>query len=369
MAKQSNSTALFQLFRKEITSGNPKPVYFFCGEESFYVDALQDCIIELMPADMRDFNLDVLYGTEHSLDKVLGIARSYPMMSDRRIVILRDFSAVFDPRNKSTNVDSENPDEEDESNSTASVELLINYLNKPNPSAILVMIDKKAPSGNTKLGRAVTKKEHVGFGSFDPIPEERLPEWIVEWAKVTHKRVIEPRAAQVMARLTGSDLLLVSTELDKLFTFKNNDESISEDDVRKLVTVAREYSVFELKEALFSKNIANTLTIAEQILHTSKSTDVGEVIRIVSFFYSVFSNIWQIQRLTQKGIPSKQIQTTVGVKSDFYFRNLTKDSKAFPANQMPLIFEALLDADRSVKGMSKLEAKDILFLLLRRIIG
>jgi DNA polymerase-3 subunit delta len=369
MAKSStNSTTLYQQFVNELRSGNPRPVYFFCGEESFYTDALQEEIEALLPVELRDFNMDILYGTEQTLEKVLGVARSYPMMAERRIVILREFSGLFAPRKRSESTDGENENNDREA-VPASTEMLIGYLLKPNPSTILAIVDQKSPNAGTKLGKAIIKNDMVGYATFDPIPEERLPEWIVDWTRSSHKREIQSKAAQAMARLTGSDLTLVSKEIDKLCTFKDSGEPIDESDVKKLVTPSREYSVFELKEALFSKNITQTLWVTEQMLHTSKTTDVGEVIRIVSFFYSVFINIWQIQRLTQKGLAAAQIRSTIGVKSEWYFNNLVRDSRAFSYEKIPLIFEALLDADRSVKGMSKLGAEDILFLMFRRILG
>lgn len=346
-----------------------KPVYFLCGEETFYVDALQDEIIALMPPDMRDFNMDILYGTEHSLDKALGVAKSYPMMSDRRIVVLREFWSVFDKRKQVLADPDEREENEPDIPSSEMMEMLENYVARPSTSTIMVFTDKKGVGGNTRLGKLVTNSEHALSATFDPIPEDALPGWIIDWAQVNYEKEIRPDAAQEMARLTGSDLLLVSTEIDKLCTFKNTGEAVTAADVKKMVTVAREYSVFELKDALFSRKTGETLRIAEQILYTSKTTDAGEVIRIVSFFYSVFMNIWQIQRLTQKGIPSAEIKKTIGVSSDYYFRNLVRESRVFPPERMPQIFEALLDADRAVKGMSKLEAKDIFFIMLRRIIG
>lgn len=355
--------------KKEITSGSPKPVYFLCGEETFFIDALQNEFLKLIAPDMRDFNYDLMYGNEHTLQQVIGIARSYPMMSERRLVIIREFSAMFDKRLQTVSDDEKKKNEQEGESYSATFEPLIQFLEKPNPTAVLVIIDKKAPSGNTKLGKALKGSEHVSFAQFDPIPDFKLPEWILDWTNKVYNKQIDPKAALLLAQNTGSDLVLVSKELDKLCTFKNTSEAINEEDVKKLVGFSREISAFELKDALFSKNIPKAFQIAEQLLHNTKTTDVGEVMRIVSFFYSVFSNIWQIQRLTAKGLPSNQIQKEVGVNSEFYFRNLVKDSKVFPAEHIPLIFECLLDADKALKGMTRMEPKDILFLTLRRIIG
>jgi DNA polymerase III subunit delta len=359
VAAKTNSTRTFIELRKEIRSGKTRPIYFLCGEETFYLDAIQEEIMRLMPADLKAFNFDVLYGTEVRLDKVLTIARSFPMMAERRIVILRDFSALFDKMPAS--------DDNDEDTGVSSIEPLFTYLARPNPSTILVFVDKKLLAGNTKLGIAFQKNEQAHYAVFDPISVDELPEWIIEWTRHNHQRTIEPRAAQVLAGNTGSDLLLLSTEIDKLCTFKDTSLAITDKDVHQLVGFSRQISVFELKEALIKRNIPQSLQIAEQILHTTKTTDVGEVLRIVSFFYSMFSNIWQIKRLSDKGIPLKEIQGALGVKSDFYFQNLVKEARSFRSDQMPLIFEALLDADKALKGMGKMDAREILFLLIKRI--
>ena len=108
--------------------------------------------------------------------------------------------------------------------------------------------------------------------------------------------------------------------------------------------------------------------VAEQILQHTKG-DTGELIRTVGFFYSVFLNIWQIRRLMEKGLPKKQVQAGMGVKNDWYFNKLWQDAAKYQLAEMPRIFEALLDADRSVKGFSTLDSTSILFLLIKRILG
>lgn len=369
-AKSTSFDSFFRI-KSDIKNGRVKNVYFLCGEETFFTDALQKEIIQTMPEDFRDFNMDILYGSEQTVDKIIGIARSFPMMSEKRIVIVREFFQLFSRSQRSSESEeagSGTREEEDGDSSAVNMEKMVAYLRAPNPSTILVFVDKKS-AGNTKVANAVSKSDYAEVLNFSPVPDIQLPEWIMEWTKANYNKKIEAKAAHVLAQRTGSDLLLLSTELDKLCTFKNNNDPITEDEVVKLVRVVKEISVFELKDALLSKNIDKTFQLAEQLLHSGKTTDVGETLRLIAFFYTYFSNIWQIQRLTQKGIPSKEIQMAVGTKSDYYFRNLVNESRMVDPARIPLIFEALLDADRSVKGDSKLDVKNILFIMLKRIIG
>lgn len=369
MSAKSTSIDLFQEIKDEISSGNLRQIYFLCGDETFFCDELQNEFLKLIPPDMRDFNYNLMYGNEHTIQQVIGVARSFPMMSERRLVIVREFHALFDRRLQVVSDEVKSQNEKAGDTYTASFEPIIQYAENPNPSTILVLVDKKAPAGNTKFGSLLNKSNSAKVAKFESIPDFKLPDWIIDWCLKVYNKKIDPRAAQLAAQYTGSNLLLMSKELDKLCTFQNKSDSISTEDVKKIVNFSRQISAFELKDALFSRNLPKTLQIAEQLLHNSETTDVGEVMRTISFLYSLFSNIWQIQRLTAKGIPSRQIQSQLGVKSDYYFRNLVKESQVFPAEHMPVIFESILDADKALKGMGKSEAKDVFFLMLQKIIG
>lgn len=354
MAKKTSIERYSEIL-KELKSGQRKPIYFFYGEEEFFLDKLQEAVEKLVPEDQKDFNFDLLYGRDISVEKLLSIIRSYPMMADRRVVILRDFKRL---------------DEYAENNSSngGNVNELIPYLKQPNPNTLFVCIDPQKPSGNTKVGKAFKKYKHTGFHEFKEVPDYRLPDWIIAWARNEHGRKIEPPAAQMLAQYVGNSLQLLSTEIDKVCTFVDTSETITESDIKKIIGLYREYSVFELKDALISRNLDKSLFIAEQMLQHSK-TNTGEIIRSVGFFYNLFSNIWQIQRLSAQGNTKKQVQNALGISSSWYFNKLWKDASVYKLSEMPRIFEILLDADRAAKGFSTMDPATILLLMIKRIIN
>lgn len=307
--------------------------------------------MRLVDASQADFNVDLLYGNEVSPERVLSIARSYPMMSEFRVVVVRDFSAL-----------------KGGSREDGDISDLIPYLEQPNPGTILCLIDTKSPDKRTNLGKALTKSTHVFSRSFDKLPDYQLPEWTEGWVRSQYKREIEPGAARILSQLVGNDLQLLSTELEKVCTFVDTSEKISEDAVKKIIGSYREYSVIELKDALLERDLEGSLKIAEQMLLKS-NTDTGEVIRTVGFLFTVFGNIWQIRRLLEKGSSKSSIQQELGIRNDWYFNQLWKDASAFSLAEMPQVFEALLAADMAAKGYSTLDTTSILLLLIKRITG
>lgn len=354
MAKKT-SIEVYEKALTELKSENRKPVYMFCGEEEFFLDKLQDAAENLIPEEHRDFNYDLIYGRDKTPEQVLDIVRSFPMMAEQRLVIIRDFLSL--------NVSSYN-----ETGSGGGLDDLLPYLENPNPSTLLVLFDSKKPSGNTKLGRTLKKSKFTVLYEFKEVPDYRLPDWIMEWIQKNYDKKISPPAARMLAQYVGSNLQILSTEIDKVCTFVDTSETIQESHIKKVIGFYREYSVFELKDALISRNLDESLHIAEQMLQHSKA-DTGEIIRSVGFFYNMFSNIWQIRRLASQGNTKKQVQKKLGIGNKWYFNNLWKDASKYSLGDMPRVFEALLDADRSAKGFTKMDPATILLLMIKRIIN
>ena len=76
---------------QEIQKGKVYPVYLLHGEENYLIeDVLEEIVNILSPKNARDFNLDVFSDPEVSVDEVLSIANTYPVMSDRRVVVLKN---------------------------------------------------------------------------------------------------------------------------------------------------------------------------------------------------------------------------------------------------------------------------------------
>lgn len=352
---KKTSIELYNEALKELKSGNRKPIYFFCGDEEFFLDKLQDAVEDLMPPEHKDFNFDLIYGRDKTPEQVLGIARSFPMMAEQRIVIVRDFLSL--------NISSYN-----QTGSGGGLDDFLPYFEQPNPNTLLVLFDAKKPSGNTKLGKAIKGSRHASLYEFKEVPDYRLPDWIIEWVRDNYQRAIEPGAAQMLAQYVGSNLQLLSTEMDKVCTFVDTAESINESHIKKIIGLYREYSVFELKDALISRNLDNSLFIAEQMLQQSNA-DTGEIIRSVGFFYNMFSNIWQIRRLISQGNTKQQVKNTLGINNSWYFNKLWDDASHYKLSDMPGVFEALLDADRAAKGFTQMDPATILLLMIKRIIN
>lgn len=352
MAKKTSSLDTFRQLYRDIRKGeNLKPVMYLYGDEQFLIDLIQEEIEKLVPDSQKDFNFDLFYGSEATPEKVVGIARSYPMMADKRVLIIREFQKI-------------------KTSDGGSIQDFTEYFQNPNPTTLLCLIDEKFPDKRRNPGKYLNSKEagnHSGIYEFTKVHEDSLPAWIIDWANHSHKMKINPAAAQLLAQLVGADLNLLSTEIEKLCTFVDTSREIGTEHVKKITESYREYSIIELKEAVISRNLHKALLIAEQMLQ-SNNNNTAEVIKTVGFFYSVFCNIWQICRLREKGLSKQEAETELGINS-YIFNLQYREASNFSLAEMPQVFEALLDADSAIKGFSTLDTPTIFLLLIKRIIG
>lgn len=90
---------------KEIAGGKIHPVYLLCGEESFLIEnTLKQMLESLLEPTTRDFNLNLLDGLEASARDILSAADVYPVMSDWRVVVVRE-AAVFNAQKSPPQLD------------------------------------------------------------------------------------------------------------------------------------------------------------------------------------------------------------------------------------------------------------------------
>lgn len=76
---------------REIQGNKIFPVYLLCGEESFLIEGtLKQMLDHLLTPDTRDFNLTFLEDANITIREILSQADLYPVMSDWRVVVVRD---------------------------------------------------------------------------------------------------------------------------------------------------------------------------------------------------------------------------------------------------------------------------------------
>jgi len=174
-------------FEKIITDLKNKvyhPVYFLMGEEPFFIDEVSNYIEKnVLVESEKAFNQTILYGGETNILTVLSEAKSYPMMSNYRVVIIKEAQNMKDliPKDKvevKVKEDKRHP--------------LEKYLDNPQKSTILVFCHKyKTVDMRTVFAKNLSKRAVVMKS--ESIKDYKVSEWVQSY--LTKKKYsIEPKA-------------------------------------------------------------------------------------------------------------------------------------------------------------------------------
>ena len=340
MAK-TNTGAQFEDLATAFRHGNFAPLYFFYGEEGFLIDELQALAVEhaLQPHE-RDFNLDIVYGSEASTPDVLARCAALPMMAERRLVLVRAFDKLSDNRRFKS------------------------YAEQPNPMATVLLCCSGKPNLSAHPYRAL--KEQAVWAEFKPLYDRQMPGWVGQRLRSAG---LTPKggAAQVLADRVGTDLRTAANEVDKLKAYVGTAAAVTEEDVLAAAGQTREANVFELQGALGVGDGVRATAIAERLLGQA-SNRRSEAIALVAILTAYFGRLQKLHPLLSKGTPDRQVAGQIGV-SPFFVKEYVRAARTYPTGRLVGVFESLLAADFELKGGSDRDERLVVTLLLRRLAG
>lgn len=336
---RSKTGASFDDLATGFRHGQFAPLYFFYGEEGWFMDELQRLAVEhAVEPHERDFNLDIVFGPEANAQSVLAQCAQYPMMATRRLVVVRGFEKLDDNG------------------------LFKGYAEAPNPQAVVLLLCSSKPNLSAHPYRAL--KQHAVWSDFQSLKDRQLPGW-VETRFRARRIETEAGAAQMLAETTGPDLRALAAEVDKLTTYVGDRKRVERDDVVRAAGHSREENPFELQNALAAGDTPRALAIADALL-TQAGNRRSEALKIVGLLSAYVTKLWRLTGCLASGVPETQWASQIGVPR-FYVRDYAQAARRFGPSALRRAFDALLAADLELKGGSHRDERLVLTLALRRV--
>ncbi len=304
---------------KHLEQNDFKTLYFLHGPEKFFHDQFIKAITaSIFPnrAD-RDLNLSIFYGSEDEPGQIIAACLDYPMFSERRLVIVRDFDKLKLPDSQSFE----------------------KYVNNPQKTTSLVL--SAAEKGRTKLFQTI----HKAAVSIEckAVKEYLVGDWVKKRAQ-TKGYEMDPQAVQLLVNHVGSNLLTLDQELDKLADYKNDTKVIAVDDVERTTGVSREVSLFALQNALARRDLSESLKIAKLMLESGQS-----VLAINPILFAYFKRLLMVSTLKQRNYNRTRIAETLNL-SDFQVRDFLTNSQHFNIQELKGVVEYLNEVDITLKS-------------------
>ncbi|MGB6745715.1 MAG: DNA polymerase III subunit delta [Terracidiphilus sp.] len=248
-------------------SGQLRPGYVLAGDEIFLLDRCRAAVLKaFVPPDLRDFCLSDLDLANTSIFEVLDRAQTPSLMSPFQVIFVRNVRQLYTRGAK-----------KDE------FAALDRYFRSPNPQALLLFVADflRIPSDARRMDMddknryerlTETLGEHCGMVELARVSEEDAMRWAVATAQASEVRM-ENDAAHELVDALGADMMLVSSELEKLLLYATGRGRITLGDVETMVLGAKQRSLYELTDAISARDRVRALALLHGLLNSS---DAGE---------------------------------------------------------------------------------------------
>jgi len=305
---------------KDIKNKKLEKIYFLHGEEPFYIDLICNAIAEHALEDFeKDFNQTVLYGKDCDFLALVSELKSYPMMAEKRVVILKEAQDLkqFDE--------------------------LESYFESPLETTVFVVCHKYKAFDARKKALKSASKNGVVFKS-DKVKDYQLSDWIQTYVKSLGYGITS-KAGMLLAEFLGNDLGRIVKEIEKLALLIEPGTTINDIHIEENIGISKDYNIFELTNAIAAKDSVKAFKIVQYFEYNPKA---GELVVIIPNLFKLFTQLMKIHFLPNKS--QEAIAQALSVHP-FFAKELSNQSNKYDPRKIAQNIAALHEYDLKVKGV------------------
>jgi DNA polymerase-3 subunit delta len=212
--------------RKQIAARRPDLIYLLQGDDDVEKSELALAFAGLVEEGLGAFNVERIHAGDMTtgdrlasgVSSVVAAARTLPMMSPWRVVVVLQAELMLMPRRESEAA-------------TRAVQELEKYLNSPERQTVLVLVAASVDR-RSRLYKLLTKQATlVDCGVLED--QGDAERWIQ--ARMAADRVaIEPAAVRLLATRAGTDLKRLRGDVDRLLLYALGQPTVTLDDVKQI---------------------------------------------------------------------------------------------------------------------------------------
>jgi DNA polymerase-3 subunit delta len=246
---------------------------------------------------LREFNESSFSLLSDPVQSAIAAAEQLPMMSEMRVVRVRDFARLRE----------------------ADEDILIRYLNNPSPSTVMIFIadelDKRKKATRVLLDVCTVVE-------FSPLKDAEAKAWAKTRLKEL-KIAVDDQVLSEVIRLVGTDVQTLFNEIDKLASAAAATGRITSELVDELIGRSRELSNFELGDHLLAGNRKRALETLHRLLE-----DGAEPVMLVGLIAGNYHRLALGKHLLARGGREEVFRniTLPPFKRDAYISTLQRSS-------------------------------------------
>lgn len=300
-----------------------KKAYLVSGDDFYLFEKALSMIRAALKINFGDLNISYFDDDNFSPLKVVEACDMLPVGDDSRLVVIKNVSKVSENDKK----------------------ILEKYLESPNPSSTLVILDFH--------GKFDSIKRNIDFVDGKRMDKMMISRIVFSELEKRGKQ-ISPEALDSLIDASNSYLTKIMNELDKLTCYVAQGELITKKVVDSLVTKDLEYTIFELTDALAQRNADKGIELLNLM-----SKEQGTLSMISNHFRRLFY-------ISVSDMSNAELASYLGVK-EYAILKARKQVGNFSKAQLKKIVNLTEEVDFFTKS-GKMQAENALYYLVFNIL-
>ncbi|GAB6120644.1 DNA polymerase III subunit delta [Dysgonomonas termitidis] len=319
----------FEQIIADIKARKFKPVYLLMGDEPYYIDEITDMLVStVLPEEEKDFNQTIRYGMETDVASVITMARSFPMMSDYQLIVIK------------------------EAQNLSKIEELEVYAKNPLHTTVLVLNYKNGTLDKRKKLYAEIDKNGIVFES-KKIPEYKIPAFISSYMQ-QKGLTIDAKSAQMLSDYLGNDLSKLTNEIAKLLiAIPGGQTQITPNLIEENIGISKDFNNFELLKAVIEKNTFKVNQIADYFEKNPKNNPLIVTLVVLFNFFSNLMICYWAKNKTEQGIAAE-----LGFRNPYQAKDYVAAIRNYNAFKCMEILSLLRTYDAKCKGVDNVSTPD-----------
>lgn len=311
--------------KKQIKENSIGSLYLFYGEEEYLKKVYTDKIKEQVPdGGLAEFNHIYLNGSV-PLSEYDDAWESFPMMVDRKLIIIKDSNIMKAKKGK----------DEGESKETIK-EFWLEKLNRLSDDTV-VIFNEASVDKRSVIFKEISKKGTVV--EFSYMSESELVTWVIGQC-LNKKKKISKDVALYFVQRVDKGLNNLINELEKLYEYC--DEEIYKTDIDRVVSKSLNVITFDLTDAIMANDANKAVAVLNDIRTLTKESSFA----ILYLMLSNFEKVLQIKLMSKK--PVSEIASSMGM-APFIVSKYMSMAKRFSEETLLKMVNRVASIDMEIK--------------------
>ncbi|MBK7229688.1 MAG: DNA polymerase III subunit delta [Ignavibacteriales bacterium] len=310
-----------QEIEKQLKQKKILPVYYLFGEDSYSIETtFKEIEKAVAPFITSDFDKETYYGENQTFSNIVGLASTFPFGSEKKLITLKQAEK---PRDKKE---------------------IVNYLKSPADFSVIIFLhDGTITNPESEPYKTLANQGYLYEAK--ELKGKSLIDWLISNVEKNGK-IISYENAQLLTDISGENRNTLESQLEKIFIYIGDSKEITIDSIRGLSTSLKQYTIFDLQNAVGKKSKSNALKVAHNLLNNG-----SEPIQIIAMLNKYFAGLARLAELTAANTNEYQVARILGTHP-YYLKDYHLARKLYSDKNLANVFTALLKADLSVKTTS-----------------